>query len=46
MTAYKTNAEAVFLGREVGGDEGKDIQGDTVDVDEGVPPLANGRQSS
>ena len=41
MTAYITGIEKVRLGMEVGGDKGKDIQRNAVDVDEGVPPLAD-----
>ena len=41
MTAYVTGAETVRLRMEVGGDEGKDVQRDAVDVNERVPPLAN-----
>jgi len=41
MTAYVTGPETVLLGEEVGGDEGKDVQRDTVDINEGVPPLAD-----
>jgi hypothetical protein len=44
MTTYKTGAETVLLGREMGGDEGKDIQRDAVYMNEGVPPLADSRQ--
>jgi len=41
MTAHMTGAETVRLGIEVGGDEGKDVQRDAVDVNEGIPPLAD-----
>jgi len=41
MTAHMTGVETVRLGIEVGGDEGKDIQRDAVDVIEGVPPFAD-----
>jgi len=41
MTAYATGVETVRLGIEVGGNEGKDIQRDAVDMNEGVPPLAD-----
>jgi len=44
MTAYVTGVETVRLGMEVGGDEGEDVQRNTVDVNEGVPPLADARQ--
>ena len=44
MTTNETEAETVVLGREMGGDEGKDIQRDAVDGNEGVPPLADGDQ--
>jgi len=41
MTAYMTGAGTVRLGVEVSWDEGKDVQWNTVDVNEGVPPLAD-----
>jgi len=42
MTAYVTGIETVRrLEMEVGGDEGKDVQRNAVDADEGVPPLAD-----
>ena len=44
MAAYMAGVETVRLGMEVGGDEGKDVQRDAVDVNEGIPPLANVRQ--
>jgi hypothetical protein len=44
MAAYGAGAEKVLLGREMGGDEGKDIQWDTVYGNERVPPFANSRQ--
>jgi hypothetical protein len=44
MTAHETGAEPVLVGREVGGDEGKDVHRDTVYANEGVFPLANSRQ--
>ena len=44
MTTNERGAETVLLGREVGGDEREDVQRDAVDGDEGVLPLANGRQ--
>jgi hypothetical protein len=44
MTAYKTGAETVPLGREVGGDKGKDVHRDAVYANERVPPLADSRQ--
>jgi len=34
MAAHEACAETVSLGREIGGDEGKDVQRDAVDVDE------------
>ena len=46
MTAYMTGPEKVRLGIEVGGDEGKDIQRNAVDVSEGVPPFADACQRS
>ena len=44
VAAHETGTEAVLLGREMGGDERKDIQGDAVYANEGVPPFTNGRQ--
>ena len=44
MSAYETSAKTVLLGREMGGDEGKNIQRDAVYVNEGVSPLADSRQ--
>lgn len=44
MAAYKSGTETVPLGREVGGDERKDIQRESVDGNKGVLPLADGRQ--
>ena len=41
MTAYVTGVETVRLGIEVGGDEGKDVQRNAVDMNERVPPLAD-----
>ena len=41
MTAHKTREETVLLGREVGGDEGKEIQRDAVDVSDGVLPFTD-----
>jgi len=46
MTAYMTGVETVRLGIEVGGDEGKDIQRNAVDVNERVPPFADACQRS
>jgi len=46
MPAYKRGAEAVVLGREMGGDQGNDIQRNAVYGNEGVLPLADGRQCS
>ena len=46
MTAYLTGFEKVLLGREVGGDEGKDVQRNAVDVGEGVLPFADACQRS
>lgn len=43
MTAHTTSIEMVLLGLEIGGDEGKDIQRDTVNGNEGVPPFADVR---
>ena len=36
MTTHESAAETILLRREVGGDEGKDIQRDAVDGNEGV----------
>ena len=44
VTAHRSGTETVFLGGEVGRDEGKDIRWNAVDASEGVPPLANGCQ--
>jgi hypothetical protein len=44
MTTYKTGAETVLLGREMGGDEGKDIGWDAVYANKGVPPFADSHQ--
>jgi len=44
VTAHKAGTEAVVLGREMGRDEGKDIQRNTVYANERVPPLAEIRQ--
>jgi hypothetical protein len=44
MSAHETGAKTILLGREMGRDEGKDIQRDSVYVNERVPPLANSRQ--
>ena len=43
MTAHRSGMETVLLG-EVGGDEGKNIDRDAIDVGKGVLPLANGCQ--
>ena len=37
----ETCTEAVLLGREVGGDEGKDVQRDAIDANKRVLPLAD-----
>lgn len=42
MTAHESGAETIFLKMEVGGDEGKDIQWDTVDGSKGVLPFTDG----
>ena len=42
MTAYESGAEAILRGREVGGDEGKDIQRDAVDGSEGILQFTDG----
>ena len=44
MTADKSGAESVLLGREVGGDEGKNVEWDAVDGSKRVPPFAYGYQ--
>lgn len=44
VTAYKTGVETVLLGRKVCGDEGENIQWDTVYTNKRVPPLANIRR--
>ena len=41
MTAHGNGPESVLLGRKTGRDEGKDVQREAVDGDEGVPPLAD-----
>ena len=41
MTTHITGTETVFLGMEMGGNEAKDIQGNAVDVNEGVPPFTD-----
>ena len=41
VTAYAIGVQNIPLGIEMGGDERKDVQRNTVDVNEGVPPLAN-----
>jgi len=46
MTAYIAGTETIRLGMKIGGDERKDIQRNTVDADEGVPPLADVCQRS
>jgi len=44
MAAYVTGSETIRLGMKVGGDEGKHVQRNAVDVNEGIPPLANACQ--
>ena len=44
MTAYESGPEPVRLGREMGGDQGKNLQRDAIYGNEGIPPLADGRQ--
>ena len=46
VATHKTGTEKVFLGREMGGDEGKDIQRNAVYANERVLPLAEIRQRS
>ena len=43
-TAHESGPEPVRLEREVGGDQGKSLQRDAIYGNEGVPPLADGRQ--
>ena len=45
MAAHIAGANKVPLVREVGGDKGENVQRDTIDGDERVPPLADIRQS-
>jgi hypothetical protein len=42
MTTHKSGTEAVTLEREMGGDEGKDIQQNAVDGSEEVLPFTDG----
>ena len=44
MSAHESSTESIALGREMGGDEGKDIHWDAVDGCERVPPFADGCQ--
>ena len=44
MAAHESGTESITLGREMGGDKGKDIHRDTVDESERVPPFLNGDQ--
>ena len=44
MAADESGVESVLLGREVGGDEGKNIERYAVDGGKRVPPFANGCQ--
>ena len=46
MAAGKSGTESVLLGREMGGDQGKDIQRDAIYWSKGVDPLADSHQSS
>ena len=41
MTTHVTGPETVLLGMEMGGDEGKYIQRNPVDIDERVPPFTD-----
>ena len=43
-TAYEGGPETILLGRDMGGDEGKNLQRDAVYGNEGIPPLADGGQ--
>ena len=42
MAAYEGGIEAIRHAREMGGDQGKDVQREAVYGNEGVPPLADG----
>ena len=44
MIAHESGPEKGLLGLEMGGDQGEDLRGDPVYVNEGVPPLADNRQ--
>ena len=44
MTTYKTGVKYVTVRREMGGDEGEDVERNTVDRNQRVPPLADSRQ--
>ena len=44
MTAYESGSETILLRREMGGDEGKDVQRNTVYGSERVLPLADSHQ--
>ena len=46
MAAHESCTESITLGREMDGDEGKDIQRNAVDGGESVPPFADGFQCS
>ena len=44
MTAHESGTEQIILGGEMGGNKGKDINRDTVDRRERIPPFTDGRQ--
>ena len=44
MAAHESCTESIAVGREMSGDEGKDIQRNAVDRDESVPPFPDGYQ--
>ena len=46
MAAHESCTESIAVGREMSGDEGKDIQRNAVDGGESVPPFPNGYQRS
>lgn len=46
MVTYKCEVNTILLGREMDEDEGKDLQQNAVDSNEGIPPLANNYQRS
>ena len=44
MTAHRSDMKAILVGGEVGGDKGKDLGRNAVDMSKGVLPLANSCQ--